>query len=54
MLNGPVVSVQDLEMLKTCMSLMLFTILAAESVNSATIMPEVDMENEKTQTMPQS
>ena len=32
MLNGPVVSVQDLEMLKTCMSLMLFTILAAESL----------------------
>ena len=39
-----------------CMSLMLFTIFAAKSpqVNSSTIMPEVDMKNEKTQTMPQS
>ena len=30
--NGPVVSMQDLKMFKTCMSLVLFAILAAESV----------------------
>ena len=58
MVNGPVVSVQDLEVLETCISLMLFTILAAESLKPTGKFINNHVwggyENEKTQTMPQS